>query len=496
MAQAIGNSQNAAGSVIANMYSQLSQAVLGHNSVYSAVGGQALTPTARDDSVFIAPANGVQTPVWVANNKIIYTLPKTATLIGKMWHEVTLSAGQTNPALGVYTPGRPADPANSVGLVLPVGTPHAEYIKNIGDLIYSYILLRYGTTVLQQYVPEMVVFKRYMEINNINIQDINVEVLGNLSPGGNGELTLVDAFYTGVTLRHPLQQIWFTQSPDRHWMPESLALEGTLEFTLRDPQNCIITTNGLASDLLTTPSISNCVLRYQQITLSAAEKMNRLALYKSPEGMVNLFEDNEDQLQFQFTPTVGTRIPFNPVVINQVVPLSNFRMDSKEIFFVVRVAQMTPNPAYVNPFGIFSGQLAKLRGSPVESDRTSTSLLTTPALGGNCIGTMVPVVAAKLVSNGKDLFNFVPELYLRTHVRKQYHPDAEVGSYIYSFPFAIFPEDCRNATGHISTATLGNLQLVLQISVNGPEFTYQVDCWSLAYNLMQSRGGSIVKALN
>ncbi len=492
---AVGNSLNAASQGIAALYSQLSQVVLGHNSVYMPKGGQALTPTARDDTTYIAPANGVQTPVWVANNKIIYSLPKTATLIGQMWHEVTLSAGTTTPTapfVAGYIPGTPADPvASAAAAPAQNGAPKAEYIRNVGDLIVSYIILRYGSTPLQQYATDMVVAQRYLEKNNINIQNINVEVLGNLAPGGNTELTLVDAFYRGVTLRHQLDEIWFTQSQDRHWMPESLALEGTLEFTLRDPAQCIITANGTAADIAVMPTITNCVLRYKQVTLSAAEKMNRLAIYKSPEGLVNLFEDTEDQLGFQVVPTVGT--PAAPVQITLNVPLSNFRMDMKELIFYVRVAQNTT--AYAAPFGTFGGQLANWRGSRTESDRVTQSLLLN-ANGSNVIGTLVPVVSWKLVSGGKDLYNLIPELFSRTHVRKQYHPDAEVSAYVYQQSFAIYPEDTRNATGHISTSTLGNLTLVVNIMSQGPAFTYQVDCHAKTYNLMQSRGGSIAKALN
>jgi hypothetical protein len=498
MSSAVGNSLNAASQGIAAQYSQLSQVVLGHNSVYTPKGGQALTPTARDDTTYIAPANGVQTPAWVANNQIIYSLPKTATLIGKCWHEITLSAGQTNPA---YTPPTPANPVAGTAAVAAVGTPQAEYVKNIGDLICSYIILRYGSTPLQQYTTNMVVAQRMLEKNNINIEDINAEVLGNLSPGGNSEQTLIDAFYRGVTLRHPLDELWFTQSQDRHWMPESLALEGTLNMTLRDPQYCIITASGsnsvLTGGAAALPTITNCVLRYQQITLSAAEKMNRLAIYKSPEGMVNLFEDTEDQLQFQYV-VPGAVTASQAITLN--VPLSNFRMDSKEIIFYVRCAVNTGN--YAAPYGTFSGNLNGYQGSHMESDRLTPSLLVT-ANGSNVIGTLLPITQYKLVSNGKDLYNYQPELLNRTYQRKQYHPDAEIGAYVYCHEFAIYPEDTRNATGHISTSTLGNLTLVIQLNTPAltagsavGSLTLQVDCHSKSYNLMQSRGGSIAKALN
>jgi len=501
MATAVGNSLNAAAQGISAQYSQIAQAVLGHNSVYMPKGGQALTPTARDDTTYIAPANGVQTPAWVAGNRIIYALPKTATLIGKIWHEITLSAGQTNPA---YTPATPADPVRGTAAVAAVGTPQAEYEKNIGDLICSYIILRYGSTPLQQYTTNMVVMQRFLEKNNINIQNINVEVLGNLSPGGNSEMTLIDAFYRGVTLRHACDELWFTQSQDRHWMPESLALEGTLEFTLRDPQYCIITYPGngtvLTGGASALPTITNCVLRYQQITLSAAEKSNRLMIYKSPEGLVNLFDDCEDQLGFQYV-IPGVVTASQQVTLN--VPLSNFRMDSKRIIFYVRVAANTG--AYAPPYGTWSGNLQGYQGSHVESDRVTPAAIFTlnGQATGNVIGTLLPIIDYKLVAGGKDLYNYQPELLNRTYQRKLYQPDAEVGAYVYCHEFAIYPEDNRNATGHISTSTLGNLTLVIRLNTPAlpagsaaGSLTLQVDAHSKAWNLMQSRGGSITKALN
>jgi hypothetical protein len=493
MAQAVGNSMNASAQGLAAMYSPLSQVILGHNSVYNPSGSQALTPTARDDTTYIAPANGVQTPVWAAGNQIIYSLPKTATLIGKMWHEISLSAGQTTP--NPYTPPVPADPVSGTPFAPATNVPLAEYIKNIGDLICSYVILRYGSTPLQQYTTDMVVAQRFLDKNNINIQDVNVEVLGNLNPGGNSEQTLIDAFYRGVTLRQPLDEIWFTKSQDRHWMPESLALEGTLNFTLRDPQFCIITQTGTAATISTMPTITNCVLRYQQITLSAAEKMNRLALYKSPEGNVNLFEDCEDQLGWQISvPTTTTATP--PALVTLNVPLSNFRMDSKQIIFYVRVA--ANNATYASPFGSYGSSISGWKGSRMESDRRTGAIVSLG--GGGAIGTLLPIFQYKLVSTGKDLFNYAPDLWNRTHMRKQYHADSEVTNFIYSHSFAIYPEDDKNATGHISTSTLGNLTLVIQLFVpNTPTpgtMVLQVDAHSKAYNLMQSRAGSMAKAQN
>lgn len=482
-------------------YSQLSNVLLGKNSVYTQSGSQALTPTARDETTFIAPANGVLTPAWVDGAKIVYSLPKTATLIGQVWHELTLSTAQTNPN---FTPAVPFNTSSNVAAAAAVGTPQAEYTENIGDLIYSQRILRYGSTPLQVFDSEAILARRKICKNSVNIQYINAEVLGNLSPGGNSEQTLIDAFYNGVTLRTPLDELFFTQQLDRAWMPESLALEGTIELVLRNPAQCIITLSGsnaeftggapLAARL---PTITDVRLRYQQITLSAAEKMNRLTLYKSPEGAVNLFEDLEMQTQFQVTPTQAAVAGTSTVVLN--VPLSNFRMDMKELVFYVRVASDTRVPAAGIPGNAIAvphyPSLADFRGSRMGSDRSTASIL---GGAGPLLGCLLPIISYKLVAAGKDMQNEQPEFHIRGVDRKTYHPDAEIADFIYHHSFALYPEDTRNATGHVSTSVLGNL--TLQITMINPQsgasgVVLQVDAYSFAYNLMQSRSGAITKAL-
>lgn len=470
-------SLNAASSQIAAQQSQIASAVLGTKSVYQATGSQALTPTARDETTYLSPTNGVviygtAAAGWVAGTKIVFSLPKTATLIGKINLEITLSAGVSNPA---YTPAVAANynVCPQTAAVAAVGTPRAAYCNNIGDLIVEQTLLRYGSTVLQQYDSDMEVMIRKLRKNNVNIEGINAEVLGNLGPGGATEQVRIDAFYHGVTLVKPCEFLWFTQFQDRHWMPESLALEGALEFVLRGPGEVIYTSTGASAVITTFPFITNIQLRYQQITLSAAEKMNRLMLYKSPEGLVNLFQDNENQTNFQFTPTVAAG---QNVVLN--VPLSNFRMDMQEIIFMVRIAENT----CANLIGgaVTTGQLQLWQGDRMESDRSTASLVT-----ANAIGVLVPIVSYKLMAGGKDLQNLEPELYIRAMDRKQYHPDAELGSYVYHHAYAIYPEDSRNATGHISASVLGNLTLQINVLSMGTGVTFRVDVYDLSYNLIQ-----------
>jgi len=482
-------SLNASSFAISAQQSQIASAILGSKSVYNPTGSQALTPTARDETVYIFPANGVVTfgtaaAGWVAGTKITYALPKNTTLIGKIWHEVTLSAGISNPN---YIPAVAADynATPQTLATLPVGTPQAAYCDNFADLLFEQTLLRYGSTVLQQYDSDFEVALRKLYKNNVNIQFINAEVLGNLGPGGATEQVRIDAWYQGVTVRKPCEYLWFTTNQDRCWMPESLALEGTLEFVLRGPGEVMYTTSGDATVIATFPTITNIQLRYQQITLSLAEKENRLRIYKQPQGLVNLFHDVEVQTNFQSTPTVaaGTAVTLN-------VPLSNFRMDMAELIFFVRIAENTIGGGGLIGGAVTTGQLQNYQADRMQSDRTNASSVTL-----NAIGTLVPITSYKIQAAGKDMQNLEPELWVRTHDRKNYHPDAETGAYIYHHSFAIYPEDCRNATGHVSTSVLGNLTLQIVLPSLGTGITFRVDAYNVCYNLMQSRAGSIAKAL-
>jgi len=485
--------------MIATKVSQIGQVIIGSKSLYQQRGFQATTPVHEDDTVYIAPIDNNVAPTWVGGAKVRFALPKTSTLIGRCWHEITLSAG-TNSQVAAYTPGIPYNAYTGAIAVAPVGTPAAAYCKNFGDLIVEQDTLRYGSNVLQQYNSEFVCMLRRLAKNDVNIEDVNSNVFGALPPGGAAELVLADAFYQGVTIRRPLDELFWTSSKDEFWMPESLALEGELICQLRAPGEIIYTRDGAAPLVTGTgasgvPTITNTVLRYQEITLSAAEKENRLKLYKTPEGSVIHFLDVEQQVGFVFSGTAAVQ--------NIAVPLSNFRMDMAEIVFMVRMLSnpltnattpaLVQTPGYVAPTK--NASLGLWDGSRMES-------LATPSLvTGASVACIVPINQFKLSAAGKDIYVYQPEFYNRSYVRKNYHPDSQIADGIYCIPFAAFPEDRKNATGHQSASVLGQLYLHIEFpaapGITGGAFpTFQVDVYSHSHNLMQSRAGGIAKALH
>lgn len=474
--------------LISTKNSQLAGVVIGSKSLYAPRGSQALTPVHIDDTATLLPIDNNVTPTFAANSKVRFALPKTATIIGKAWVEITLSAGVSNPA---FTPGRPFNGILQIAAVAAVGTPQVAYVKNAGDLIIAEKILKYGSNVLQQYSPEFDVIYRRLCHNDVNIEATNANVLGGLPPGGAGEQARIDAWYNGVTLRHPCDELFWTANRDEHWFPESLALEGELTCVLRAPGEVMYTSTGAQAVISTMPTITNVQLRYQEITLSAAEKENRLMLYKSPEGHVIKMLDLEAQSSFTFSGSGAAPVP--PAVgadLQVTVPLSNFRMDMAEIIFLVRI--LTNSTAvFGGSVTAISPSLQDFQGDRLESDSTAISLVT-----GNSVATVYPVRQFKLQAAGKDIMQFQPDLWNRSAVRKAYHPDSQIADGFYTIPFAIFPEDRKNATGHQSASVLGQLQLILTIENPGSAFTFQVDAWSHSHNLIQARAGGIAKALH
>jgi hypothetical protein len=310
------------------------------------------------------------------------------------------------------------------------------------------------------------------------------------------ERVLVDAYYNGVTVLSPIEELWFVKSRDRHWMPEAFSLEGQYLANLAHIGQLVYTRNRTAADLATVPTLSGVGLRYQEVTLSAAEKEMRLAIYKSPEGATGLFDDLESQID---NATI-TGVAVGGANLQWQIPLGNFRMDMKELIFTVhRVAQTDLTRAGRQGVSTLSG-VGSYAGSYLESDASVGSILYSPAENLATLqsyASMVPIVSYQLFSNGKQIFSSATtDLINRTVIRKHYHPGSQIKDNIYCISFAQFPEDSINATGHMSAAVLGNLLLRIEIADPGPSETWACEVWSHSYNVTQARAGGITKALN
>lgn len=488
--------------------SQLAGAILGKNSLYQSKGYTALTPFFQDDTLEILSANGVTTPA--LGSTVQFNLPKNSTLIGKAYVEITLSAGSATSNAGAGEPNAITfnpDVAYNVATNFPI----AEYNKNVGDIIVDNHTLIYGNTNLQNWDGKFSALWRRVVRNDVNIEATNAQVLGSLSPGGDpttgSERVLVDAYYRGVTLQVPLDELFFAHNKDEFWMPEAYALEGQLNHRLAALGDIVSTISRTGAVIAANqrPTITDIKLKYVEVTVSAAEKDNLLKLYRTPEGKVQHWYDLEFQKNMLIQGT-GVRAPYvaatpsthlaNQPLQKHVLQLNNLRMDMAELVFSVhRVANRSADTVFPLENGLILD--AGYAGSYMEGDTTPSITFLAATTTNQGYSTLIDVSSINVTAAGKSLYSSAHSgFWNRTHVRKSYHPDAQIVGAVYVVPFSLFPEDRKNATGHMSASVLGALQLEIELPNPGNTIDYEVTLHSKSHNLMQSRAGSVGKALN
>lgn len=436
--------------LMASKHSQLANALIGAQSLWAPTGYMAVTPFHADDTVYASSSDG-KTPTF--GGTVRYPLPKNSTLIGLPTWKCTLSAA-----------------------VLGAGR-RAAYVKNLGDQMITEVTLRYGGNILQS-IPHAVwapMWRRLTRHDN-NIEGINAQVLGGL-PAGNAATEGVreNAVTAGLDVYVPLDELFWVDNRDEHWMPEAYALEAEIILQLAPLARLVYSDNG-GDPFTTAPALSGDVLRYREITLSAAEKENRLKTYMTSQGNVNHFLDIERQESFTFTRLSGG----NRTV---VVPLDNFRMDIAELVFAFRIDS---DSAAATSAGVSEDWA----GDAMESS-TAASIIT-----GASVACVQPVVSYALYSNGKIIYQDIEEFWNRAVIRKRYHPDSQISDAFYCIPFAEFPEDRKNATGHQSAQVLGKLELRIVLADVSATQTGRIDVYAHSHNFMQSRAGGISKALH
>lgn len=443
---------------LAARQSQFAGALLGALSPYGIQGWQATTPFHPDDTARVQSSDGSQPQF---NGSVRYPLIKNSTLVGFPVFKVDVSAG-----------------------VLGGGIASAAYVNNLGDQLVQSITLRYGSNILQT-IPHHtweIMWRRLTRHDN-HLEPVLAQVLGGLPPGGSTEAVRGSgaggAVVTGLTLFVPLNELYFKHSKDQYWMPEAHALEAEIILQLAPLARLVYSdTGGDAFAGGTAPALSAGELFYQEITLSAAEKENRLKVYASEQGHVIKFLDLERQENFNLGSGGGTGL-----ARTVRVPLDNFRMDIAEILFVVRISSDTSSataPAVDKDWA----------GDAMESS-TTASIVT-----GASVACAIPITSFRLEANGKQIYQEQTEFFNRTEQRKRYHKDAQIADPFYMISFANFPEDRRNATGHISASVLGKLELVLTLTDWAVAQTLRVDCYAHSHNIMQHRSGGVTKALH
>lgn len=485
---------------MSSQYSALGMKI-GQASPYTALGFLPLAPSFRDHSLQQAQANGVITPA--LGSKVSFNLQKNSTIIGKCYLSVTLSAGTT---LSTGANGEPAaqafDPDVAIGAA---NVPVAEYNKHVGDILLDRNEFIYGSTNVQTWDGAFQAMLRRVSKHDNHIEHTNTQTLGGLNPGGDpesgSERVLVDAFYRGVTLDIPLEELFFVHRTDEHWLPEAYALEAQIQSRLATLGQIVSTLDRSAAPIVAAPAITNIQLRFVEHTVSAVEKSNLLQMYKTPEGVLTHFFDLEHQKNLRIdgvqARAPGAALATRPI-LTRTFNLSNLRMDCAElVFHCVRVR----NDAAAADFPTENGVVTStgFGGNPLECDNQTASILhsangtATPSAG---FAAQVDIESIDILANGKRLFSQSHSGdWNRAHVRKCYHPDSQIAGCVFIVSFAQHPDDRKNCTNSVNPSVLGTMQLELGVRDPGPLISYEVTVYSRADNFVQARGGSLGKIL-
>lgn len=451
--------------LIATKYGQMGPLLIGGKSLFEPRYWDRTNLHVIDHSVSYTPS-GNQTPSF--GDTARFVLQKRASLTGEMLIECVISAGVIGPA-----------------------NITAAYVKNLGDQLARTVTIRYGSHVLQAYPGEFqYIWHRVCQHDN-HLEGRHALVLGGGGPGSPSEQDRINAVTQGVTVFIKLDEVFFSQYDDEHWMQEAYATEAEIEVEFEQLGRLVIS-GSLADPFAggTRPAITQVRLRPMEVTLPAPEKAARLTHYESERGHLLKFLDIESQLNTTFA---GLNTGANRELR---VRLGNIRLDMVELFILFRDDFESANWSF----------------DRLESDRNTASLILDPAaapINGGDFATMHAIVSMRLEANGKRIFEDQAELLNRAWVRKYYHPDSQIADPIYVMSFARLPEDRKNSTSFQNAANLGQLELVLTVADWNPAgaapgaptsgrlntANRRVDVYVHSHNLIQSRRGDAVKSL-
>ena len=432
--------------LVAAKQSQLAPVLIGQHSFFKPRGWEACQVFHMDENVPVQALDGVPS----FGSQVRFRINKNKTLVAKPLLETVLAPAVLN------------------------GGRSAAYVKNLGDQILAQVQARYGTNVLQSYPGEFQYIWRRLSRNDVLIEGVNAQVLGGLPVGGASETSRQTALTAGLTLFSPLEELYWWWNKDEYWMPEAHAQELELIITLAPLSQVVYSDNG-TNPFATAPAITSCRLISREVTLSAMEKRDRLARYETPDGVVVKFLDLERQENFRLAGTGagGTAV--------YTIPLNNIRLDMAEMMFLVREDSMVAGqPGARNPWA----------SDALESGSTNSTVT------GASIQTVVGITSFRLLSNGQEVHRSITDLFNRTEVRPNYHPEAQIGDFFYTLPFALYPEDRKNVTGLLPASNLGNLELEITMPGFAAASPKRVDIYVHSHNVIQHRDGNAVRVLN
>lgn len=345
------------------------------------------------------------------------------------------------------------------------------YVDDLGNALIQNVRVEYASKTLHEFSGEELHFYQRLMKHDIYMETNYGLTLAGLPPGAGGSEAIRKANISAAqVVIIPLDWLWWTTSEDYALCPEALSAEIEIVVTYRPLNQLVygrvIIGSAVASPFTTEPAITESLLCMQMIFPPTAERTKHLASFESKQGQVFKILDFERQLNN----SVGT------AATEYTIKLTNFRMDSKFIMFVVRHDGM--NTAW-------------------ERDRMMSDPTATILSGGGSVASLLPITSMKLKANGNTLVESSTDLEARILWRKMYLPGAQVTDYVYFFPLSsMMLREKKNVVGSQNLNNLGNLELLLTLPAAPAGATARiVDCWNVAHNITQQKEGDIMKIL-
>lgn len=410
-----------------------------------------------------------------------FPLRKRGGRVGRTYVDLTVNVPVT-PAIGVVT---------------------AAWVDDLGANMIEEVKVKYSSKDVHPYRGEALKFYQRLMDHDITKEHYNGNQNAGLS-GVTGEKlrsnTAVANSYQGFLtagsfpLRINLDWLWWTKDDENALATEALASEIIVEIKFRRLEELIYaraigTTNPLDPFAgIARPTIQDATLKHELIFTPKVEASKHLSRYENRRGLMFKILDFEEQLN-NFVP----RPAAGQTSVAKIL-LSNFRLDSQFMFFVVRDARI--NTAWGLDRGSSDNTWSNVMSGLAAAD---TSVL---ALNNNQSGALNPISRFRITANGSVLLDWVEEFENRGIWRNKYFPGSQISGAVYFAPFAKKLRDAKNCAGYQNFSNLGSVNLEIELSTPAADRNpgaaaqgYIVDCYNVCHNVIQMAQGDIVKAL-
>jgi hypothetical protein len=326
----------------------------------------------------------------------------------------------------------------------------AAYMDDLGDGMIEEARVEYSSKVLHAFNGEAVKLVNRLWLHDIARETEFAAKFAGMPPGAGGGEAQREANVSSVIIVYiPLDWLWFTTSTDYAFTPEALASEAELIVAYRALENLvyarvIATGATVAADPFTTrPAITLSELFTEVVHTPAIEKNLHLATFESRQGNLYKILDFEQVRLQSIAAAAGT----------YTINLSNFRLDSAFLVFMVRSSAINTNWAI----------------DRMQSDNTPSILP-----GGGSVAALQAITSFRVLANGSTLVDVCTDVENRVIWRKMYFPGSQIAEAIYFVPWGHMLREKKNVVSfqNMGKSFLSNLCHTNQFFFSFPSFSY------------------------